>query len=153
MMRMKVLLAGVVTLLCALVALLFLLPITPMQPQPGSYLQSVRRLLKARNLEPRKVAVVDSCAPTIERCRTYSGVVTLDADTRLSGQIDCRERWTSCTLTVPLAHLDHETLPDVIDPLAWRWQQCRIRVRAWLSGVSPTQVLIPAVAASAQPYF
>jgi hypothetical protein len=152
-MRMKVLLAAMVMLLGALLALLFLLLTTPILPQPGSYLQSVQRLLRARNLKPRKVDVVDSCAPTVERCRTYSGVVTIDADTHLSGQIDCRERWTSCSLTMPMAHLDHTPLPDVIDPLAWRWQLFLIRVRAWLSGLNPIQVLIPAFAASGGPNF
>src|SRR5690349_19364795 len=106
-MRAKMILAGVIWL-SVVVAVFFLLPNARTQPRPGSYRESVLRLLSTRNLEARDVEVIDSCAPTVERCQTYAGAVTVVAQSRLSGRIDCRERWTGCTLTLPGAALDRE---------------------------------------------
>jgi hypothetical protein len=132
-MRAKMILAGVIGL-SVVVAAFFLLPNARMQPRPGSYRESVLRLLSTRNLEARDVEVADSCAPTVEHCYTYAGAVTVVAQSRLSGRIDCRERWTGCTLTLPGAALDREPLPDVIDPLAWRAQQLWYECLRWLRG-------------------
>ena len=130
-MRMKRWVAGVISL-AGVMAFLLLLPDEPAQPQPGSYRESVLRLLSARGLEARDVEVVDNCAPTVERCRTYAGSVTIHAGARLRGRIECRDRWTTCTLTAAEAGLDHEPLPDVIDPLAWRAQQLWYTFIGWL---------------------
>lgn len=135
-MRAKIILAGVIWL-SAVVAVLVLLPSAPALPRPRSYRESVLHLLSAHNLEARDVEVVDSCAPTIERCQTYAGAVIVIAQSRLTGWIDCRERWTGCTLTLAEAGLHREPLPDVIDPLAWRAQQLWHEFIRWLRALGP----------------
>jgi len=36
--------------------------------------------------------------------------------------LDCRERWITCTLTIPQLGINGAPLDDVIDPLLARWE-------------------------------
>jgi NAD(P)-dependent dehydrogenase (short-subunit alcohol dehydrogenase family) len=70
----------------------------------------------------RDVVVVDGCAPSYQFCRTYAGSVQVLTATTLHGQIDCRERWTTCTLTVLQLGINGAPLDDIIDPVLARWE-------------------------------
>ena len=90
-------------------------------PRPGSYRAAVMRVLDEQRVDYRDVAVLDGCAPSYQLCRTYAGSVRVLAATTLLGWIECRERWITCTLTIPQAGIHSAPLDDTIDPLAARW--------------------------------
>ena len=89
--------------------------------RPKSYRAAVMRVLDMQQVDYRDVQVADGCAPSYQLCRFYSGKVRIMATTSMSGQIDCRERWITCTLTVQRAGIIGAPLDDTIDPLAARW--------------------------------
>jgi len=103
--------------------------------RPGSYRDGVLAVLRSRNIDPAALVVQDGCAPSLERCRSYAGAVTIVADTTMRGRIDCRERWTGCALTVPAARIDAAPLPDVFSPYSWRLAQLRGELVGWLRGL------------------
>src|SRR5689334_13683646 len=77
------------------------IPTTNTQPRPDSYRAAVVRVLDIRRGDYREVEVLDSCAPSYQHCQTYAAIVRVLAATSIVGQIECRERWTTCTLTIP----------------------------------------------------
>ena len=88
------------------------------RPRPGSYREAVEHVLDQARVGYRDVEVTDGCAPTYQLCRTYAGTVqVLTERTTLAGRIDCRRRWTGCTLTIPAIGLRDVALPDVVDSL------------------------------------
>ena len=50
----------------------------------------------------------------------------------MAGQIDCRERWITCTLTVPQVGIRGVALDDTIDPLTARWEDVSGQFLLWL---------------------
>jgi hypothetical protein len=52
------------------------------------------------------------------------------------GQIECRERWITCALTIQQAGIRDVPLDDTIDPLAARWAEIDGQIRLWLHRVS-----------------
>ena len=58
------------------------------------------------------------------------------ATTTLLGQIDCRERWITCTITIPQAGIRAVALDDTIDPLTARWDTFSGQVQRWLRSAS-----------------
>jgi hypothetical protein len=54
------------------------------------------------------------------------------------GRIECYERWTTCTITVPQAGIMSAPLDDTIDPFAARWDaiygQLMLRLREFYYG-------------------
>ena len=105
------------------------------QPRPGSYRAAVVIVLRSARIDYRDVDVRDGCAPTIQLCRTYAGEVFVQTSRSINGQIACHERWTSCTLTLRDAGIVHAPLPDVLDPLIWRWEQLQGQVMLWVRGM------------------
>jgi hypothetical protein len=82
------------------------------EPRPDNYRAAVVRVLNVRRVDYRDVEVLDSCAPSYQNCQTYAAMVrALDATTMI-GQIECRERWTTCTLTIPQAGISGAILDD-----------------------------------------
>jgi hypothetical protein len=57
----------------------------------------------------------------------------------MTGQITCRERWTTCTFTLREANIVAAPLPEVIDPIAWRWEQLQWVLIRWVRGVGRSQ--------------
>jgi hypothetical protein len=92
-------------------------------------------VLDAQRVDYRDVVVVDGCAPNYQFCRSYAGWVQVLAATTMPGRIDCRERWTTCTLTVPQAGISGARLDDVRDPFSARWEALYGRLMAWMRQV------------------
>jgi hypothetical protein len=107
----------------------------PATPRANSYRAAVIAVLTAAHIDVQHVDVIDGCAPTPQFCRTYAGVVYVQAGRTMTGQIACRERWTTCTLTLRDAGLVAAPLPDVLDPLLWRWEQAQGQITQWLRGM------------------
>ena len=105
--------------------------------QPGSYREAVKDVLDKAQVRYRDVEVVDGCAPTYQLCRTYAGSVrVLTERTTLAGRIDCRRRWTGCTLTVPAIGLRAVALPDVVDSPPRSLNELWERIEDWFRAVS-----------------
>ena len=110
------------------------------QPRPLSYREAVERVLATNRLQYRTVEVVDGCAPSFAQCRTYSGRVRVRTDAAiLEGRIDCRKRWSSCTLSLPDAALEAVALPDIVDPGAFSLEAAWARVRLWFRSFAPVR--------------
>jgi hypothetical protein len=92
-------------------------------------------LLDGRRVDYREVLVVDGCAPSYQFCHTYAGAVQVLAATRMPGQIDCRERWTACTLTVPQLGIKDAPLDDVVNPIQARLEELYGQLRLWIRGL------------------
>jgi hypothetical protein len=103
--------------------LVYAIAATSAGPRPESYRAAVVRLLKAGKVDYRDVEVLDGCAPSYQNCRAYAATVRVLAATAMAGRIECRERWTTCTLTIPQAGINGAPLEDVRDPIAARWEQ------------------------------
>jgi hypothetical protein len=58
------------------------------------------------------------------------------AATTITGQIDCRERWTTCTLSIPQIGIDGAPLDDTLDPFWARWEELYERFIMWAHDVS-----------------
>lgn len=133
-MRMTMLLGLVVIISCTAYAI----AATSAGPRPASYRAAVVRLLKAGRVEYRDVEVLDGCAPSYQSCRTYAAAVRVLAATTMAGRIECRERWTTCTLTIPQAGINDAPLEDTRDPVAARWEaiygEMLLRLRQLLRG-------------------
>jgi len=90
------------------------------RPRPANYRAAVMRVLDDQRVD----------------CRTYAGSVRVLATTTLLGQIDCRERWITCTITIPQAGIRAVALDDTIDPLTARWDTFSGQVQRWLRSAS-----------------
>ena len=99
--------------------------------RPANYRAAVIRVLDDRHVDYRDVEVLDGCAPTYEFCQTYSGSVRVLATTAMLGRIECRERWTTCTITVRQAEIVGTALDDTIDPIAARWNAFYWQLMLW----------------------
>jgi hypothetical protein len=107
------------------------------RPRPGSYREAVERRLDHAAFSYREVEVVDGCAPTYQLCRTYAGHVRIQTETAtLAGQIGCRRRWTSCTLTIPATGLRAVALPDVVDSLPLTLEEVWKQLQDWFHQVT-----------------
>jgi hypothetical protein len=105
---------------------------TPAMPRPTSYRAAIARVLDAQHIDYLDIEVIDGCAPSAQRCRLYAGTVRVRTGTILAGQINCRERWITCTLTVPQLGISGVALDDTIDPLTARWQDVYGQFLLWL---------------------
>jgi hypothetical protein len=123
---------GIAGLLLAVGALVVIHHTTP---RASSYRMAVIAVLTTAQIDVQHVDVIDGCAPTLQFCRTYAGVVHVQAGRAMTGQIACRERWTNCTLTLRDAGIIATPLPDVLDPLLWRWEQVQGQIMQWLRGM------------------
>jgi hypothetical protein len=121
-MRQGMLLAMLIGVVGMLGWIAYMNTATNTSPRPANYRAAVMRVLDAQGVDYRDIEVVDSCAPSYQLCRTYAGSVRVLAATTLLGRIDCRERWTTCTLTVQQAGIAGRPLDDTINPLAARWE-------------------------------
>jgi hypothetical protein len=54
----------------------------------------------------------------------------------MAGQIDCRERWITCSITIPQAGIRGVALDDTIDPLTARWGDVYRQLLLWLRSAS-----------------
>jgi hypothetical protein len=105
--------------------------------QPDSYRAAVERRLDQAQFSYRKVEVTDGCAPTYQLCRTYAGQVrVLTEATTLNGRIDCRRRWTSCTLSIPGTGLRAVALPNVVDSLPHTLDEVWEHLQDWFYRVT-----------------
>src|SRR4029079_3047846 len=104
--------------------------------RPKSYRAAVVRVLDMQRVDYRDVEVADGCAPSEQRCQTYAGMVRVATGTIMMGQIDCRERWITCTITIPQAGISGVALDDTIDPLAARWGELYGQLLLWLRSAS-----------------
>ncbi|HMP42722.1 MAG TPA: hypothetical protein PKA05_20245 [Roseiflexaceae bacterium] len=99
------------------------------QQGPGTYREAVIAVLDAYDLPYEDVRVVHGCAPSYQNCRSYHGEVTIIGTRTHTGAIDCRERWTNCTLTLPGAGV-RAPLADVVEePLVDRVRRVVEEVR------------------------
>lgn len=103
--------------------------------RPTTYRAAVMWVLNDRGIGYRDVIVTDGCAPSYQQCYTYAGAVRVLAEVEHAGQITCRERWTSCTLSVPGLSITGAPLADIRDPLVWRWQQLYHQATRWVRGL------------------
>ena len=120
-MRQRLLIAVLIGIMGTLGCIAYINAATNTGPRPANYRAAVLRVLDVRRVDYRDVEVVDGCAPSYQLCRTYAGAVRVLTTPPLVGKIDCRERWITCTLTVPQAGIVGVALDDTIDPLAARW--------------------------------
>jgi hypothetical protein len=97
-------------------------------PRAGSYRAAVIAVLNTAQIDAQHVEVMDGCAPTMQFCRTYAGIVHVQSSHTMTGQIACLERWTTCTFTLHEAGIIAAPLPDVLDPLIWRWEQLQAQI-------------------------
>jgi hypothetical protein len=134
-MRIRIVLTSMLGLGGTLICLVLLLASAPAQPRPGSYRAAVLEVLRAHQIDIQEVTVVDGCAPSYQFCRTYAGAVTIETTRTVTGQIACAERWTTCTLTVRALGIAQAPLPDVRDPLVWRWEQLQAALIQWVRGL------------------
>src|SRR5215217_398906 len=121
-MRKRVLLTVLVVLVGAAAGIGYLINGTPAMARPKGYRAAIARVLDAQHIDYRDIEVIDGCAPSYQRCRWYAGTVRVRTGTIIAGQIDCRERWITCTLTVPQVGISGVALDDTIDPLTARWE-------------------------------
>ena len=121
-MRQAILIAVLIGVVGTIGCIAYALATTSAGPRPESYRAAVMRVLEARQVDYRDVEVLDGCAPSYQNCRTYAATLRVLAATTLAGRIDCRERWTTCTLSVPQAGISAVPLDDVRDPIAARWE-------------------------------
>jgi hypothetical protein len=135
-MRKPVLLTVLVVLLGAAAGIGYLVDGTPARPRPTSYREAIARVLDAQHIDYRDIEVIDGCAPSYQNCRSYSGTVRVLAATMMVGRIDCRERWITCTLTVPQAGISRVALDNTIDPLTTRWEDVSGQFLLWLRSAS-----------------
>jgi hypothetical protein len=120
-MRHRLLMAVLIGVVGTLGCIAYVNSATNTSPRPANYRAAVIRVLDKQRVDYRDVEVVDGCAPSYQLCRTYAGSVRVLAATTLLGRIDCRERWITCTLTIPQASIRSAALDDVVDPVAARW--------------------------------
>jgi hypothetical protein len=120
-MRKRVLLTVLVVLVGAAASSGYRIDGTPARPRPKSY-SARSRVLDAQHIDYRDIEVIDGCAPSEQRCQSYAGTVRVQTGTIMAGQIDCRERWITCTLTVPQVGIHGVALDNTIDPLTARWE-------------------------------
>src|SRR5215207_476824 len=121
-MRQPLLMAMLIGVVVTLGCMAYINAATNTSPQPVNYRAAVMRVLDAQHIDYNNVTVIDGCAPSYQLCRTYAGSVQVHTETTLRGQITCRERWITCTLTVQQAGIMGVALDDTIDPLAARWE-------------------------------
>ena len=129
-------LIGMIGMIGMLGYIAFMSAATNTSARPKSYRAAVMRVLELQQVEYRDVRVADGCAPSYQLCRFYTGKVRIIATTTMSGQIDCRERWITCTLTVPQVGISGVALDDTIDPLTARWDDVSGQFLAWLRSAS-----------------
>jgi len=90
------------------------------------------RVLDAQRIDYHDVAVIDGCALGAQRCRSYAGTVRIRTGTMIAGQIDCRERRRTWTITIPQVGISRVALDDMIDPLTARWDDVYGQFLLWL---------------------
>jgi hypothetical protein len=135
-MRKRVLLTLLVVLVGATAGSGYVIDGTPAMPRPKSYRAAIARVLDAQHIDYRDVEVIDGCAPSEQRCRSYAGTVRVRNVTIMAGQIDCRERWVTCTITIPQVGIRGVALDDTIDPLTTRWEDVSGQFLLWLRSAS-----------------
>ena len=135
-MRKRILLTVLVVLVGAAAGSGYLIDGTPARPRPKGYRAAIARVLDAQHIDYRDLEVIDGCAPSVQRCRSYAGRVRVRTGTIMAGQIDCRERWITCTLTVPQVGIRRVALDDTIDPLTARWEDVYGQFLLWLRSAS-----------------
>ena len=131
-MRHRIMLAALVGMVGTAAWIGYVIDTADARPRPRNYREAVERVLDDRRFDYRNVEVVDKCAPSYQLCRFYAGTVRIMATTTISGQIACRERWTTCTLTIPRAGISVAPLEDVRDPLFAHWEEIYGQFLAWL---------------------
>src|SRR5205823_2664845 len=100
----------------------YIIDTAPARPRPKSYREAVERVLDEQHIDYRDIEVVDGCAPSYQLCQTYAGTVRVHAGALLSGQLTCRERWITCSITIQQAGIRGAALDDTIDPQLARWE-------------------------------
>ena len=135
-MRQRMLMAVLIGMLGMLGYIAYRSAATNTSARPKSYRAAVMRMLDTQRVEYRDVEVVDGCAPSYQLCRFYAGNVRIMAATTISGQIDCRERWITCSITIPQAGIRGAALDDTIDPLAARWGDLYGQLLLWLQSAA-----------------
>ena len=135
-MRKRVLLTVLVVLVGAVAGSGHLIDGTPAMARPKGYRAAIARVLDAQHIDYRDLEVIDGCAPSFQRCRSYAGTVRVRIGTIMAGQVDCRERWITCTLTVPQVGIRGVALDDTIDPLTARWDDVSGQFLLWLRSAS-----------------
>jgi hypothetical protein len=135
-MRQRMLMAVLIGMLGMLGCIASMSAATNTSARPNSYRAAVMRVLNDQGIDYHDVEIVDGCAPSYQSCRTYAGSVRVLATTTLLGQIDCRERWITCTITVPQAGIRAVALDDTIDPLTARWDEFSGQVLRWFQSAS-----------------
>ena len=120
-MPQRVLMAVLIGVVGTLGCIAYINAATNNSPRPANYRAAVMRVLDVQQVEYRDVEVADGCAPSYQFCRTYPDQCGCWPRQRCSGRIDCRERWITCSITVPQAGIRSAPLDDTIDPLAARW--------------------------------
>jgi hypothetical protein len=135
-MRKRALLTVLVVIVATAAGIGYLIDGTPARPRPKSYRAAIERVLDAQHIDYGDIEVIDSCTPSKQRCRSYAGTVRVRIGTIMAGQIDCRERWITCTLTVPQVGIRRVALDDTIDPLTAHWEDFYGQFLLWLRSAS-----------------
>lgn len=135
-MRQNVLMVALIGAVVTLGCIAYINTATNTSPRPANYRAAVKRVLNERLVDYRDVEVIDGCAPSYQSCWTYAGAVRVIGGTTMSGQIDCRERWITCSITIPQAGIRDAALDDTIDPLAARWEDLYGQLLLWLRSAS-----------------
>jgi hypothetical protein len=135
-MRQRMLMAVLIGMIGMLGCIAYMSAATSTSERPKSYRAAVMRVLETQRVEYRDVEVADGCAPSYQLCRFYAGKVRIIGVSTMSGQIECRERWNTCSITIPQAGIRDAALDDTIDPLAARWGDLYGQFLGWLRSAS-----------------
>jgi hypothetical protein len=137
-MRQAMLIAMLIAVAVTVGCIAYINAATSTSPRPANYHAAAKRVLDAQGVDYYDVEVLDGCAPSYQLCQTYAGSVRVLATTSMLGRIECRERWTTCTITVQRAGIMSALLDDPINPLAARWEafygQFMLRLREYYHG-------------------
>jgi hypothetical protein len=139
-MRQRICMTVLIGVVATLGYIVYTNAATNTSPRPANYRAAVMRVLDERRIDYRDVEIVDGCMPSEQLCRTYGGSVRVLATTVMLDQIECRERWITCTLTIQQAGIVGVPLDDLLNPLAARWDtiygQLMLRLREFYRGKS-----------------
>jgi hypothetical protein len=135
-MRQRMLMVVLIGVATTFGSIVYVTATTSAGPRPANYRAAVMRVLDTQGVDYRDVEVIDGCAPSEQRCRSYAGTVRVRNGMIMAGQIDCRERWITCTITVPQAGISGVALDDTIDPVMARWEDFCGQFLLWLRSAS-----------------
>ena len=131
-MRRRMLIVALISVLGLSGCIAYFVAAISARPQSTSYRAAVMDVLDQHGVDYDDVVVMDGCAPSYQFCRTYASSVLVLSATTLYGQIDCRERWITCRLTIPELAISNIPLANIVNPMLARWEAIYGQWMVWM---------------------